>query len=164
MNKTTTFILDGDDKMMRIFETFEENGYKKPIMAAFRKAAAPVRSAMAANIPSNMSATRKVLKTKAGKGVSLSVGFYGNQGVYVNRRGEGWSPWMLLYWQNYGTYANRYPGHTFQNARRERTARRRGGIKPGLFVERAWEQSKGTAQRNFEAEWLKQYEKFLQEA
>ena len=125
MNKTTTFVMDGDDKMMRIFEAFEENGYRKPIMAAFRKAAAPVRSAMAANIPSNMSATRKVLKTKAGKGVSLSVGFYGNQGVYVNRRGISWSPWMLLYWQNYGTYANRYPGHTFQNARRERTARRR---------------------------------------
>ena len=164
MNKDMTFELTGDEKMMRIFQEFDEKGYKKPIMAAFRKAAAPVRKAFSANIPRNMSATRKILKTKAGKGVSLSVGFFGNQGTYVNRRGISWSAWMILYWQNYGTYANRYPGHTFQNARKEKSARRRGGIKPGLFVEKAWNESSAQAQREFESEWLKQYEKFLQEA
>jgi hypothetical protein len=143
--------------------TFKLEGYRKPVVAAFRKAAVPVRNAMIQNLPSALKPLKKVLKIKPGKGKSmtLAVGFFGKQGMYQNKKGQLWDPYMLIYWHNYGTLAKRSTEHSFQNARRKPSSLWKGGIKAGMFVEKAVEQSIGEAQKVFETSYLTEHEKFL---
>lgn len=163
--KGAGFTLEGHNELKQIFRDFPEYGYRKPVMAAFRKAAKPVVSAMASNLPSELKKMKKILKTTAGKGKSLtmSVGFKGGLGMYQNRRGQMWDPWQLIYWFNYGTLSNRLGTHDFKTPRKSKSSGRKGGIKPGLFVEKAWEDSKGAAQKEFEKECELQVNKFFQE-
>lgn len=157
------FKLDGYENIISIFREMPEDGYRKPVIAAFRKAADPVKKAMIANLPSALKPLKKALKIKPGKGKSmtLAVGFFGRQGTYRNQKGQMWDPYMLLYWHNYGTLANRSPEHSFQNARRKPSLNRRGGIKAGMFVEKAIDQSMPQAQKIFESAYLTEHEKFL---
>lgn len=159
------FTLTGHAELKQIFREFPEYGYRKPVMAAFRKAAKPVSKAMSGNLPSFLKSTRKIIKVTPGKGksITMSVGFKGMQGMYKNRRGQMWDPYQLVYWFNYGTLANRLGTHTFKTPRKSKSAGRKGGIKPGLFVEKAWEDSKGDAQREFEKEVDVQLTKFFNE-
>lgn len=160
---TMSFTLEGDKALTAIFKDMPVEGYQKPVKAAFKKAAQPVKRSMAGALPSKLSAIKKVLKIKAGKGKSMTVatGFFGNAGVYVNSRGKQWNPYMLLYWFNYGTLANRDPGHNFLKPRRAVSANRKGGIKPAKIVEGAWERAKGEATKVFEKSWQEEFEKFL---
>jgi hypothetical protein len=158
------FKLDGYDNIITILREMPEDGYRKPVIAAFRKAAQPVKEAMANNLPSSLSPLKKVLKISPGKGKSmtLAVGFFGRQGMYRNRRGVMWDPYMLLYWHNYGTLANRSPEHSFQNPRRKPSVNWKGGIGAGLFVERAVDQSMPEAEKIFESSYLTEHQKFLE--
>lgn len=160
----STVIFEGMDNLKNIFRDFPENGYRKPVIAAFRKAANPVKKAMIANLPPFIKPIRKAIKVKAGKGKSmtLSVGIYARQGVYRNHRGQDWDPYQIAYWHNYGTMANRDTSHTFKTPRRRTTAGYRGGIRPLRFVERAWEQSKSKAQSEFEKKVDEEIIKFLE--
>lgn len=159
------FKLDGYDNLITIFREMPEDGYRKPVVAAFRKAADPVKKAMIANLPSSLKALKKVCKIQPGKGKSmtLTVGFFGKQGMYRNQKGQMWDPYMLLYWHNYGTLANRSSEHSFQNPRRKPSINRSGGIKAGMFVERAIDQSMPQAQKTFESSYLVEHEKFLKQ-
>lgn len=162
---------EGFENLKTIFEQFPERGYRIPVNRAFVKAAAPVKQAMISNLPSNLSAIRKAIKAKssrASKGEpSLAVGVYSSGGLtYVNRRGVAWNPWVIAYWHNYGTMDWRTTLsrlHVFKTPRKTKTANWSGGIKPGFFIERAWEQSKDEAQKVFEEvadqEILKFFEK-----
>jgi hypothetical protein len=161
---SASFTVEGMENLQRIFREFPENGYRKPVIAAFRKAAEPVKRAMIANLPGNLKSLRKAIKIKPGKGKSmtLAVGIYARQGVFRNSRGQDWDPYQIAYWHNYGTLANRYSQHSFVTPRRKTTARFKGGIKPLLFVEKAWEESKGQAQKEFEKKADEEITKFLE--
>ncbi|MZP67227.1 MAG: hypothetical protein GT597_13900 [Bacteroidales bacterium] len=160
----TEFEIDGYGNLIAIFRKMPEDGYRKPVMAAFRKAAVPVKRAIIASLPSYLKGVKTAVKIKPGKGkkLVLAVGVYGNTGVYVNRRGVGWDPYMLVYWHNYGTLSNRAPGHSFQYRRRKKSAHWKGGIRPRFFVDRAVESSIGEAQRIFDEAYLVEHEKFLE--
>ena len=150
------FVLEGADRMIRIFREFPEEGFNKPVMDGFRKAALPVKKAIIAGIPSEIAEVKKAVKVKSNMRLLVtSVGFFRNAGVYVNRRGIKWDPFQLAYWFNYGTYANRSPYHQFVRERSRLTRDRKGGIKPDLFVENAWENSKDAAARELEKEWAR---------
>lgn len=158
------FTLTGTENLKQIFRQFPEGGYRKPIIAGFRKAAKPVADAFAAALPSDLRKLKKIIKIKPGKGKSmtLSVGFTGGISTYRNSRGQDWDPWQLVYWFNYGTLANRLASHQFKTPRRKVSAARSGGIRPRQFVEAAWENSKDEAQRTFETEVDKEIIKFME--
>lgn len=161
----TGMTLEGEKEVIKIFKDLEVKGYQKPVKAAFKKAAQPVKKAMASTLPSNLKGVKKILQIKAGRGKSLTaaVGFYGNKGVYINSRGKAWNPYMLVYWQNYGTLANRDGQHKFLRPRTNKSAHKKGGIRPLRFVERAWELSQQQANKTFEKAWQEEYEKFLKQ-
>lgn len=159
--------LTGMDNLRRIFKDYPEKGYRQPVITAFRKAAAPVRSAMLQKLPANLKPAKKALKVKPGKGKSmtLAVGFFAGQGIWVNRKGQKRDPWQLLYWHNYGTLQKRTAIsslHTFKTPRKQKTASWSGGIGPGFFVEKAWEQSKAAAQTAFEKSFEEESKRFLE--
>ena len=159
------FKLDGYDNIITIFRETPEDGHRKPVIAAFRKAAEPVKKAMIANLPADLTPLKKVIDIKAGKGKSmtLAVGAYGRKMMYRNSRGVIWDPYMLLYWHNYGTLANRNDEHSFQKPRRKPSLNWKGGIKAGLFFERAIDQSLPEAQRTFESSYEVSHQKFLEQ-
>lgn len=158
------FTLTGTENLKRIFQEFPEGGYRKPVMNAFRKAAKPVAAAMASNLPASLKGLKKIIKIKPGKGKSmtLSVGFTGGMSTYRNSRGQDMDAYNLVNWFNYGTLANRLSSHQFQSPRRKVSASWSGGIKPGQFVEKAWEASKGEAQKIFEVEVDKEIVKYFE--
>lgn len=158
-----SFRLDGYDNIITIFRKMPEDGYRKPVVEAFKKAAIPVKEAMISNLPSNLKKLKRVIKIKPGKGKSMTVavGAFANQVLYRNRRGVNWDPYMLLYWHNYGTLANRDPNHIFKYKVRAGSAKKSGGLKPGLFFERAIDQSMPQAQKDFEKLYQEEHEKFL---
>jgi hypothetical protein len=160
---SASFILTGSENILRIFRDFPEMGYRKPIITGFRAASEPVRKAMISGLPSELAKLRKVIKGKPGKGKnpSFATGAFGRQGMYKNRRGQLWDPYQLIYWFNYGTLSKRYAGHDFVKARKPISAKWRGGLIPGLFMERAWEQTQGEAQKIIEDTFDKEAVKFM---
>jgi hypothetical protein len=157
----------GTENLKRIFAEFPEKGYRKPLNAAFQKAAVPVKKAMISNLPSNLSSLSKAIKAKssrASKGEpSLAVGVFSSGGkVFVNSRGVSWNPWVMALWHNYGTLGSRATGsHTFTSPIRKKSFGRKG-ITAGLFIEKGWEQSKDTAQSTFEEVVDKEITKFFE--
>jgi hypothetical protein len=165
---TVSVSFQGTENLKRIFKDFPEGGYRKPLNAAFVKASVPVKSAMINGLPSSISSVSKVIKAKSsrkGKGEpSLAVGVFSSGGkIFRNSKGINWNPWVIANWLNYGTLdwrAERF--HAFKTpVRRKTRSDRMVGIKPRLFIERAWEASKGQAQKIFEEEADKEIMKFL---
>jgi hypothetical protein len=157
------FTIDGTENLKRIFAQLPENGFKKPVNAAFRKAGKPVADAMKARLPASLSGLKKIIKTKVYKSDSplAATGPFPGGMTYINQRGVKWNPYMLLYWLNYGTLANRSSSHQFTRARGKMSSGWRGGIKPGLFIEAAIDSSMPQAAKVFETEFQKEFEKFL---
>ena len=162
--QTNKVTFTGTENLKKIFREFPEGGYRKPIMAAFRKAAIPVQKAMKSNLPANLKGAAKTIRAVPykGKDPGLGVGVFSKGSLYQNRRGQNWNPWMLIYWHNYGTLANRDSQHSFSNPRRSPSSGWRGGIKAGRFIDKAWESSKGQAQRVFEENVEKEINKFFE--
>ena len=159
--------IDGMANLQKIIKDMPEHGMRKPVRTAFRKSGEVVKRAMANSLPSNMKQIRKVIKIKEDKvkSAGLTVGFYANTGIFRNSRGKQTDPYFVLYWQNYGTLANRNTDtglQRFKTPRRKKTASWKGGIKPGLYVEKAWEGSKGEAQQVFEKTYEQEITKFLE--
>jgi hypothetical protein len=154
---SANFTLEGTENLKEIFKEFPEGGYRTPLNAAFKDAADPVKKAMIQNLPSNLKALKRIVKFKVSrksKGEpSLAVGFFNRQGLtFRNKRGVNWDPYTIAFWHNYGTLdwrANMF--HQFKSPVRRRTKTgSMQGLKPLLFVERGWDQSKGRAQKIFE--------------
>jgi len=161
---STNVEITGDKELGIMFRDFPENGYRKPVMAAFRKAAAPVNKAMKAAFPPHLKGLSKVIRTVAYKGDQpvLGVGVHGGRNKYVNRRGQAWNPWHLIYWHSYGTLANRSASHIFVKPRRQKTASRQGGIMPNDFLERAWNETSSKAEKLFEENYVIELEKYFE--
>jgi hypothetical protein len=158
------FTLEGTENLKRIFNEFPEEGFRKPVNAAFRKAAKPMGASMASNLPSSLAGLKKAIRIKTYKSELplVAVGPFKKGVLYQNRKGQTWNPYMLFYWFNYGTLANRLSGHAFQKARRKTTASWKGGIKPGEFIERAINLSLPEAQKIFEEDVDKEITKFFE--
>jgi hypothetical protein len=156
------FTIYGADNLQKMFRDFPDFGLKPAVNKGFVEASKPVKGAMASMLPSYLKTMTKVIKGKAGKGKNITyiTGFW-NEGKYINRRGQSWNPYQLLYWHNYGTMANRDPGHDFINPRKPKTSSRKGGIRPKFFVERAWDKSAGWAQKAFEESAEKSIDNFF---
>lgn len=161
---SSIFKLEGTENLKRIFAEFPEEGFRKPIIAAFRKAGKPVQQAMISSLPGSISGVRKAIKIKTYKSESplVAIGPFKKGVMYQNRRGISWNPYMLLYWFNYGTLANRLSGHAFVKARGRKTIHYKGGIKPGEFIERAINSSLPEAAKIFETEADKEIVKFFE--
>lgn len=157
--------IDGMDNLQRIIRDFPEYGYKKPVMAGFRKAAVPVKAAMISWLPSTLKNLRKAMKASPGKGKdpSMLVGVFAKQGTFRNSRGKTYDPYFIALWHNYGTLnmrANRF--HRFKRQVRKTKTPGAAGINAKLFAERGWEKSKHQAQVAFEAGVEKEIIKFLE--
>lgn len=160
MSDSIKYTLVGSDHILKVFREFPQEGYRKPVMMGFKKAAVPVRKAIVQAIPSRIKAVKAAVKVKPSRrGLILNVGVYAKNGMYVNSRGKKWDPFQLAYWFNYGTYENRAPNHEFVRPRNRKTADRKGGIKPDLYVEKAWNNSSARAKEELEKEWARQISK-----
>jgi len=157
MKNAITYTMVGSDDILKFFKEFPEEGYRKPILAGFKKAAIPVRKAIVQAIPARIKAVKAAVKVRPSRRhLATNIGIYARIGWYVNRKGKKWDPFQLAYWFNYGTYSNRSPMHSFVRARDRKTADRKGGIKPDLYVDKAWRQSAAKAKQELEKEWALQ--------
>ncbi|HNY52940.1 MAG TPA: hypothetical protein PK727_04640 [Bacteroidales bacterium] len=157
-------ILEGEEKLMQFFKEAPEKIYRKPVSKALKAAAVPIRQAMSSSLPPSLKKMNKIIKIKSSRrGLVVSVGFTGGLGVYENRRGQMWDPYMLVYWHNYGTLSNRLASHKFKYPRRRKSAHWRGGIIPGGFVEEAFEGSREKARRQLEETWEREIMKMCDE-
>jgi hypothetical protein len=165
--------VEGLDNLKRMMSEFPEKGYKKPVMAAFRKAAVPVKRAMVNELPDNLKVLKRAIKVSASKGrePQLLVGVFAGTGLYRNSRGIGWDPYQIALWHNYGTLANRANRfHNFKKAVRTKRPKQgwepgqamAGGLRAKLFIERAWEKSRREAQAVFERVAENEIDKFFE--
>jgi hypothetical protein len=169
----SSFSIEGLENLNRMMNEFPEKGYKKPVMAAFRKAAVPVRKAMVSELPENLKSLKAAMKSSASKGKEprLLVGVFAGAGLYRNSKGKEWDPYQIALWHNYGTLANRANRfHKFKKPPRTKKPKSgwttgqamAAGLRAGLFVERAWEKSKREAQSIFEKVAEKEIDKFFE--
>jgi hypothetical protein len=112
---------------------------------------------IASRMPDNLKKFKSILSMKKyPKAInpSVLVGFFGRKLNYVNRRGIKWDAFNLVYWANYGTLSNRDKSHAFSSARKSKSSKWRGGIRPLRFfddaVNSSMEQGLETAQADLD--------------
>lgn len=142
----------GLENIQEIFNKLPARYAKKPIHAAFRKAAKPFVSALKSSAPRATGDTKKAIGIKAGKGPYISVGIQGKGKM---------SAYFKAYWNNYGTEANRDNEHVFKFKRKPKSANWKGGIVPLRFVERSWDQTKEQVAKIANDEMMNETNKFL---
>lgn len=147
--EAVTLSFTGAESIQEIFNKLPAKYSKKPVQAAFRKAARPFVKSLKAAAPGSA----KAVGIKAGKGPYIQVGFSGAKDKFA---------FFKAYWKNYGTLANRDQSHKFKKARKAHTASYRGGIVPARFVEKSWEATKDQVEKTVQTELVTQTEKFLQ--
>ncbi|HPS40233.1 MAG TPA: hypothetical protein PL124_12510 [Candidatus Cloacimonadota bacterium] len=142
--------LEGFDKMSFLFKNYEKEA-NRVVKSSLRKGANEVKKAQAASLPPEIKSLKSVLRViSVKKELLVLAGVFARGKQYVNSRGVKWSPWNLIYWLNYGTYAGRYSGHAFITARKARTASRQGGIQGTAFLDKATERAMPAAADKFE--------------
>lgn len=136
---------------------------KKAFLPALRKGGNEITKSIRRNLPPYLKKFKIAVSQKALKGSmpAILVGIFGRKATYINRRGQKWDPYMLLYWHNYGTLSNRSSSHKFQYSRRKVSADRRGGIRPLLFFEKSVNQSIGLAEDKIAESFQSEFDKFL---
>lgn len=108
----------------------------KTVLDSLVKGSREVRNDVVSRMPANLKKFESIFGTKKLPKAaipSVLVGFFGRKMNYINKRGVKWDAFMLVYWQNYGTMANRDSSHDFQSARRTISRNKKGGIKPLNF-------------------------------
>ena len=130
--------IDGLDSL----DDFIQNHTKeldKTVSLSLAKGARVVNKAILNAMPGNLQKFKPILSVKTynkGKSPAVLLGFFGRKMYYVNRRGVRWDSFFMVYWQNFGTMANRDSSHQFITARRKKTKTYSGGIRPSNFFER----------------------------
>lgn len=110
----------------------------KTVVGSLSKGARVVNKSILAAMPSALQKFKPILTVKAlnkAKFPAVLFGFFGRKLYYVNRRGTRWDAFFMVYWQNYGTLANRDGGHSFVKSRRSKTKNYRGGLLAKRFFE-----------------------------
>jgi len=157
-----TIEFTGVENLQEIFNKLPSQYSKKPIQAAFRKGAAPFIKTLKSNMPKALKKVSKAIAIKNGKGATISAGIQSKIiGIQLNDKNT-YDAYFPLYWSNYGTLARRDTMHQFKNKIKAQSAKRRGGVRPILFVERSWEQTATLAEQIIQKELVTQTEKFLQ--
>lgn len=111
---------------------------KSAALAALSSGATEPKKGVRNAMPASLKKFKTILKHKRVKNSTLpmvEVGFFGKVMQYVNRRGVQWDAFMILYWHNYGTLSKRDSGHSFDRARKKKTANWRGGTSASHFWE-----------------------------
>ena len=157
-----TIEFTGVENLQQIFNKLPEQYAKKPVQAAFRKAAKPFIAAVKSNLPSRLSSLAKIINVVNNKGAGITAGVLSKKGMVTLKDGRDYDAFFPVYWNNYGTYSRRDSSHKFSKARKAKTSSRRGGIVPLRFVEKSWEQTKAQAEEITQKELVTQTEKFLQ--
>lgn len=119
----------------------------KSVLQSLTKGGNILKAEFKNQMPSALSKFGVTLKVKGLKAAipTVLVGFFGRMVNYVNRRGVNWDAFMLVYWANYGTMANRDRTHIFQKARRSKSINKKGGIIPMRFFDKSVDLSFGRA-------------------
>lgn len=79
----------------------------------------------------------------------------------IRSKGDNYiSEWQRNIWVEFGTLANRTRSHKFKSARREKSIRWKGGIKPVLAADKAWGETQSTVIANIPKEVKKSAEKY----
>ena len=128
-----------DVKSLDEFLKDHVNELNKTVLGSLTKGARITNKAILTAMPGSLQKFKPILGVKSlGKSGNPSVllGFFGKKLYYINHRGIKWDAFYMVYWQNYGTMANRDSSHKFQTARRRKTINFKGGIKPLLFFEK----------------------------
>jgi len=157
-----TIEISGEENLQEIFNKLPEKYAKKPVQAAFRKAAKPFIAAVKSSFPSRLSSLKKIIGIVNNKGAGITAGVLSKKGMVTLKDGRDYDAFFPVYWSNYGTYAMRDPSHKFVQKRKAKTANRPGGIVPLRFIERSWEETKDQAEEISLKELVTQTEKFLQ--
>jgi hypothetical protein len=160
--QSITVEFTGAENLQEIFNKLPEQYAKKPVQAAFRKAAKPFIAAVRANLPSRMASLKKIINVVNNKGASVTAGVLSKKAMVTLKDKREYDAFFPLYWSNYGTYARRDASHKFTQKRKAKTAARKGGIVPLRFVEKSWDQTKAQAEEIAQKELVLQTEKFLQ--
>jgi hypothetical protein len=79
----------------------------------------------------------------------------GNFYAGLVRKGSNGLEYMIAYWKNFGTLANRDKSWSFSYARKRKSASWRGGIKPRGNIAGAWEANKARVEATIENESAK---------
>lgn len=136
---------------------------KQALLPALRKGGNVITAAIRRGLPPYLKKFKIAVSQKALKGSmpAIMVGLFGRKASYINKRGQKWDPYMLLYWHNYGTLARRSPSHNFQYSRRRVSRDWRGGIRPELFFEKSVSQSIDKAEDKIVESFQGEFDKFL---
>lgn len=152
----------GVENLQEIFNKLPEKYAKKPVQATFRKAAKPFTKLLKSSFPSRLSSLLKIVGVVNNKkGAGITAGILSKKGQVTLKDGRSYDAFFPIYWNNYGTLANRDPSHTFKKKIKQKSAGKRGGIIPIRFVERSWEQTASEAEKIATEELKNETEKFL---
>jgi hypothetical protein len=157
-----TIEFTGTENLQEIFNKLPEQYAKKPVQAAFRKAAKPFVAAVRSNLPSRLSSLQKIINVVNNKSAGITAGVLSKKAMVTLKDKREYDAFFPVYWSNYGTYARRDPGHKFAQKRKAKTANRKGGIVPLRFVEKSWDQTKAQVEEIAQRELITQTDKFLQ--
>ncbi len=126
------------------FLTEHPKELNKTAIQSLMKGSNVLKKEIVNQMPASIKALKPIVASKAltnSDNPNILVGIFGKRMFYVNRRGKKWDAFYLAYWQNYGTLANRDPGHLFIKGRRKVSQSWRGGIRPNRFFDRAIDSS-----------------------
>mgnify|MGYP001313732041 CR=1 FL=1 len=157
-----TIEFSGVENLQEIFNKLPEQYAKKPVQAAFKKAAKPFIAAVKSNLPSRLSSLQKIINTVNNRGAGITAGVLSKKAMVTLKDKREYDAFFPVYWSNYGTYANRDSSHKFVQKRKAKTANRKGGIVPLRFVEKSWDQTKVQVEETVQKELITQTDKFLQ--
>jgi len=161
MADQVTIEFEGLDKLSFLLNNYEKESVRI-IRSSLRKGANEVKKAQAASLPPNLKGMKSLIRVVAvRKQLLVLAGVFSKGKQYINSRGIKWDPWSLIYWLNYGTYSGRYSGHSFLNARKARSASRKGGIQGTAFLDRATEKAMPRAMEVFEKDAEEKLDKLL---
>lgn len=128
-----------DSNLNQFFAALPNKVGPKTMVAIARKGATAVNGELRKAMPGNLKKFKAILGAKASRNKQtplVTAGFFGRKVQYVNRTGKRWDAWQLVYWHNYGTYANRDGSHNFVKARKSVSAHVKGGLHPLRFFEK----------------------------
>jgi len=139
--------IEGIDELSSFLQNHTKE-LDKSVLQSLTKGSRLIKNEIVSRMPGNLQKFKSIIGSKNltnSANPTVLVGVFGRKLNFVNRRGVKWDPFMLVYWANYGTMANRDGSHTFQSSRRSVSRNKKGGIKPLNFFEKAIDSSMDSA-------------------
>ena len=120
----------------RIMADLPKKYAKKTVQKEMRTASKPFIKDLRSNLPESFKMASKTVGTSNFKKIpAITAGIQLNKAFVVLRDGKTWDAYYPLYWNNYGTLANRDPQHDFVKKRKSISQSWSGGIRAKKFVQ-----------------------------